>query len=194
MGASLKQGLDVIFDRLTNKLVGEEGFLIGGEFAEILLAEPAVAHGDAVPSEVIGADARTLGSRDFDALPAGAAFHPGAIEEAAPSKGSGNQPDIAATDGEDGKHGEVEVLIDARGLVDEKQADAGEAAVGGFTTGESNDAGLIGQEERDLIAAITAAPDAEARQERGGFANQLTGLALGGAHDEDEAFGLMPGS
>src|SRR2546429_162541 len=61
---------------------------------------------------------------------------------------------------EDG-HGEVEVLVDARGFIG--------------------------------IAAISATPDAEARQERGGFRNQLARLPFSGAHDEDEAFGLMPG-
>src|SRR5207244_2635995 len=145
------------------------------EFAEILLTEPAVAHRDAVSGQVLGTDARTFGSRDFDAQPAGAAFHPSATEEAAPSKGGGDQPDVAAADGEDREHGEVEVFINARGLVDEKEAHTGEAAVGGFRTREADDARSIGQHERDLIIAISATPGAEARQERGGFADQLTG-------------------
>ena len=85
------------------------------------------------------------------------------------------------------------VLIDARCLIDEKQAHAGETAVRGFIAREADDARAIGQQERDLIAAISAAPDAEARQERSGFTDQLTGLPFSRAHDEDEAFGLMPG-
>src|SRR5207302_4340367 len=72
----------------------------------ILLAEPAVAHGDAVASQVFGADARTLGRRDLDALPSGAALYPSPIEKTAPAKGSGYQPDIATADREDGEHGE----------------------------------------------------------------------------------------
>src|SRR5215510_12458250 len=142
-----EEGFGVIFDRLAEQVLGEEGFLIRCEFAEILLAVPAVAHGHAVSGEVGGPDARTLGRRNFDALPTGAALHPGAIEKTAPPKGSGDEPNVAAADSEDGEHGEVEVILDARGFIDKKQAHAGVAAIGGFGTGEADDAGAIRQHE-----------------------------------------------
>src|ERR1019366_3692273 len=75
----------------------------------------------------------------------------------------------------------------------QQEADAGEAADGGLRAGEPDDAGSIGQEERDFVGPIAARTDAETEQEGGGFTHELTALAGGGAENEGEAFGVMPG-
>src|SRR5882724_3190036 len=106
--ASGKEWLDVIFNCLADEFLGEERFFVSGEFAEIFLAKPTFAHDAAVAGEVGGENARAVRSGDFDAAPGGAAVDPGLIEESTAAVGRGDEPDIAATDGEDGTHGEIE--------------------------------------------------------------------------------------
>ena len=76
----------VIFDRFAQELLGEELLLIVREFAEVLLTEPTVAHGFAIPLQVFRADAGALGGRDFDAMPLGTALDPGLVKKSTPSK------------------------------------------------------------------------------------------------------------
>ena len=66
--------MDVISCSLSDEVLGEEGFDIIGEFAQILLAKPAIAHGETIALEDFGADTRALCGRNFDALPVRAAL------------------------------------------------------------------------------------------------------------------------
>ena len=66
-----KERGDVIFNSLSNEFFGKQGFFGGGEFAKVLLTEPAVTHEDAVTGEVFGQNARALRGGDFDATPGG---------------------------------------------------------------------------------------------------------------------------
>jgi hypothetical protein len=191
--ALFKEWGDVIINCLSNEFFGKQGFFRGGEFAKVLLTEPAVTHDDAVAGEVFGKNARAVSGGDFYAIPGGTALDPSAVKKAAGAERGGHQPGVTTGDGEDGAHGEVKVFRDASGLIDEEQADAGEATVSRFIAGEPDDAGAVGQDERDFIVAVATAPDAEAGQEHSGLTDELSGLTGSRAEDEDEGFGLVPG-
>lgn len=94
--------MDFIVDSLADEIFGEEGFLVVGEFAEILLAEPAVAHRKAVALEDFGTDAGAISGRDLQAMPIRTAFGPGLMEKAATSEVSAHEqrsPSLAARTG-----------------------------------------------------------------------------------------------
>ena len=190
---SAKVWADVICDGPLEDLFGEEGFVVVGEFAQVFLAEPAGSHGLEVAGEPFGANAGAVGGGDLDAVPGGSAVGPGFEEEAAAAEGGADEPEIAVAGGEDGAHGEIEVFRDAGGFIDEEHAGAGEAAYVGFGAGEADDAGAVGEAEGDLVDAVTFGAEAEAAEEQGGFVDEFAGLAGGGADDEDEAFGVVPG-
>ena len=80
-----------------------------------------------------------------------------------------------------------------RGFVDEEQADSGKAAAGGFDCREGRRCGRRWGTGARSCCRRRRGDGRRGGRGSGGFADQLGGLALGGAEDEDEAVGLMPG-
>src|SRR5262249_30388716 len=120
--------------------VGGDQALQRLERAEGLLAEPPLAPGAAVAFEEGPRDGRDLVGGALDAGPVVAAPGPGVPEEAALAVGGGQGDEPAVGDGEHGPDGAVEVVGDAGGLVDDQQADVGEAADGVLAAGQADDA------------------------------------------------------
>ena len=157
----MKKGFDVVVERLADEVIGKEGFVVVGEFAEVLLAKPAVAHSGAITLEIFGGNARALGGGNFDAVPFGAAGDPSPIKEAAATIRSAHQPKVAIAGDEDGSHGEIEIIVHAGGFIDEEQTNPRESTNIRLGGGKPDDAGAIREQKRDFVVSITAARRAE---------------------------------
>jgi hypothetical protein len=161
------------------------------ELAQVFLAEATLTHGGPLLLKEGRRDARAIGGGGPDAHPLGAAMGPGFVEEAPLAEGGAHEPEGAGADGEHGAKGHIEVIGDARGFVDEEQGDAREAAVGGFGSGQADNAGFVGESQGDLVIAIALGLDAELAGEGGGLAEELGALARAGTDDDGEAGGPM---
>ena len=136
--------------------------------AEILLAEPVIAHGAAFAIEEAGREVGALGGGDAPAVPLAAARGPGVVEEA-PGAGGSAEGDDGAFGGGDGRtEGAVGFVGDKGGLIDHKEV-GGETAGGFGDAGQGDDAGAVGEEERVFIAAVGAGRDVEAAEEGAGL-------------------------
>lgn len=111
------------------------------------------------------------------------------VKEAALSGGSAEGDDGATGGGDHGADGDVEVVGDAGGLVEDEEADSGEAADGVGASGQGEDAGAVVEEERMRIAGFATGAEAETAQEGGTLAEEFGGLAKGGGDDQGQAGG-----
>ncbi len=143
--------------RSRKRRVGDTGVEIGvdqpfdgSEGAFVLLGDPVVAEAGAFAGDEGLADPRAVGPGDAD-LAETLSVMPFAMEPAALSKGraQGNEPAVA--DGEHGANRPVEIVENARGLVDEQQLHLRVAAHGVLPARQANDARAASQLERGLI-------------------------------------------
>jgi len=141
-------------------------------------------------TEEFGGNSGAFGGWDGDAGPVGIRGGPGVVEEASAALWGGHEPDVSIADGDHGADGEVEVIGDEGGLIDEQQGDSGEAADGGFAAGEADHSGEVGELERDGIIAVAAHGVAEFTDKVAGFSYKFAALAVAGRNDEDEAPGM----
>jgi hypothetical protein len=105
----------------------------------------------------------------------------------------GEEPEVSVGGGEHGADGEVELVGDAGGLVDEEEGDGREAADGGFGAGKCDDAGAVWEEEGGFVVAVAAGLDGEVFEEMGGFTEEFCGLAEAGGDGEGEGVGVEEG-
>ena len=176
---------------MIDALAGEDGVVVGLEFAEVLLAEVAVCEGLAFFFEEGGGDAGAFCSGDADAQP-GLWARPGMVEEAGIAVGGGEDEEACVGGGgEEGADGEVEGVGDPAGFVDDEEGDAGEAADAVAIAGEGDDAGAVGEEEGEAIGAVRF--EVSLGGEGSDFAEELGGLALGGGDEDDFGLGCEEG-
>ena len=189
-----EERLNFIADGLGDEILREQGFLSIDEFAEKFLTEPAIPDELPLPLQSVRVDARAFGGGNAKPMPAGIGFGflPMIEEEATAAVGSAEEPETAFGGEEHWHHGVKQVIRDTGSFVDDKHAGSGEAPDLGFGAGQSDNAGAIGKQDGDIVAAIALGPDVEAAQEMSDLVDELTTLAATGTQDDDEAFGFMP--
>ena len=122
---------------------------------------------------------------DADARPVAATLAPCLIEETALAVRGAHEPQVAAADGEHRGDRVVQFVADAGRFIDEQEADGGEAADGFLLAGDADEARAVVEQKRHRVIAVAAEGQAEAGDEAPGFAEELAGLALARANDED---------
>ncbi len=120
---------------------------------------------------------------------------PGVVEEAGVAIGSGeDQEGGIGGGGEEGADGEIEIIGDPAGFVDDEEGDAGEATDVVAFAGEGEDAGAIGEAEGVAVGGVGAEGEAgQAEGEGMDFAEEFGGLALGGGDEDGFGVGMVVG-
>ena len=115
------------------------------------------------------------------------------VEAARLAVGRSEDPESAVGDGEHGRDGLEDLVMDEGVLVDEDEGDAGVAVGTGGHVGEGDEAGSVGENERAGVVTVGLGGQVEPMGELADAAEEFAGLGADGAEDEDERAGLGQG-
>ena len=77
----------------------------------------------------------------------------------------------------------IDLVVDPRGFVDDEERDAGVTTNGGIDGGDTDNAGAVGELQRDIVVPVATGLDVEFVEELTGLFDESGGLAAGGGDD-----------
>ena len=113
-----------------------------------------------------------------------------AVKKTVAAVGRADDHEVAVADGEHGAEGEIDVIVDAGGFVEQHERDGGEAAGCYFDGGQADEAGAVRKNDGVGVDAVGFEGLVKLAEEGLDLEKRLTGLASGGGDDEDETAGL----